>query len=197
VNQTATTVRRTGVTTDVALVATFAALVAVCSFVSAPIGPSGVPITLQTFAVLLAGVVLGARRGFLAVTLYLVVGLAGVPVLAGGTGGVGVLAGPTAGYLLSFPFAAGVAGAAMTLAARRSWRSWRGTVLPAVVGVVLASLVVYAVGVPVLAWRAGISFGAAFASNLTFVPFDAVKAGLAVLVGLAVLRAFPDLRRRP
>jgi len=193
VNQTVTTVRRASVTTDLALVATFAALVAVCSLVSAPIVVGGVPITLQTFAVLLAGVVLGARRAFLAIALYIVVGLVGVPVFAGATGGFGVLAGPSVGYLLSFPFAAAVAGGWLTLAQRRGWRP---VAVHAAVGVVLATLVVYAAGVPVLAWRTGMSLHAAFTYNLGFVPFDAVKAALAVIVGLAVLRAFPDLRRR-
>jgi biotin transport system substrate-specific component len=82
--------------TDLALVASFAALVAVCAITPPVPTGVGVPITLQTFGVLLAGLVLGARRGAAAVGLYLVVGLAGVPVLAGGTGGPGVLAGTNA-----------------------------------------------------------------------------------------------------
>ena len=75
------------VATDVALVAIFAAFVAVCAIVPAIPTGTGVPITLQTFGVVVAGLVLGARRGSLAVLLYLAVGLAGVPVFAGWHGG--------------------------------------------------------------------------------------------------------------
>lgn len=74
---------RSGTATDVALVATFAAFIAVCALVpSIPVAGLTVPITLQTFGVLLAGVVLGPRRGALTVGLYLAVGLAGMPVFA-------------------------------------------------------------------------------------------------------------------
>ena len=97
-------------TTDLAYIAVFAALIAALALVpSIPIGP--VPITLQTLGVLLAGLILGPWRGFAAVTLYLLVGLAGLPVFAGGTGGLGVFGKPSIGYLLSFPIAALVAGA--------------------------------------------------------------------------------------
>src|SRR5687768_11898106 len=101
--------RRTS--TDLALIAGFAALIAICALLPAiKVGAGIVPITLQTFGVLLAGAVLGARRGFLAVVLYLVVGAAGLPVFSGGAAGVAVFAGPTAGYLLGFPLAAGFCG---------------------------------------------------------------------------------------
>ncbi|HEY0118406.1 MAG TPA: biotin transporter BioY, partial [Cellulomonas sp.] len=80
--------------TGVALVAGMAALVAVCAVSPAIPTPVGVPITLQTFGVLLAGLLTGARRGAASVALYVAAGLAGLPLLAGGAGGVGVLAGP-------------------------------------------------------------------------------------------------------
>ena len=103
-----TPTRSTG--TDIALIAGFAALIAVCAILPA-INVSGpVPITLQTFGVLLTGAVLGARRGFLAVVLYLVVGAAGLPVFSGGTGGTAVFTGPTVGYLIGFPLAAACCG---------------------------------------------------------------------------------------
>ncbi|WP_448629585.1 biotin transporter BioY [Cellulomonas soli] len=101
---------RAAVTTDIALITTFTAFIAVCAILPGIPTPSGVPITLQTFAVILSGVVLGARRGTFAVLLYLVIGLAGLPVFAGGTGGTAVLAGPSVGYLLAFPLGAALAG---------------------------------------------------------------------------------------
>ena len=76
-----------------------------------------VPITGQSFAVLLSGVLLGARRAFLAQLLYLAEGAAGLPFFAGGAAGVGRLVGPTGGYLIAFPFAAAITG----LLAERGW----------------------------------------------------------------------------
>src|SRR5699024_5786263 len=96
-----------GTGSSVAMIATFAALIAVLALTPAiTFGPLVVPITLQTLGVMLAGAVLGPRNGGLAVGLYLLVGLAGVPIFAQFTGGLAVLAAPSAGYLLSFPLAA-------------------------------------------------------------------------------------------
>lgn len=178
---------------DLALVAVMAGLVAVCAI--APPVPTGVgvPITLQTFGVLLAGLVLGARRGAAAVALYVVVGLAGVPVLAGGSGGLGVLAGPTIGYLLGFVPAAAVAGAV----ARLAWRvrpRWRFAVLAAG-GLAAGLLVVHPAGIAGLVVRAGMTPAAALAADLAFVPGDVVKALVAAAVAAGVLRAFPELLR--
>ncbi|GAA2247161.1 BioY family transporter [Rarobacter faecitabidus] len=182
----------TGRATDLALIATFAALIAVCSLLTGP-AVSGVPITLQTFAVLLAGIVLGPWRGAGAVALYIVVGLAGLPIFAGGKAGLAVLSGPSVGYLLSFPLAAAIAGAWLRFA-RKSGPSV--VLVHGSIGVVLATLAIYAVGIPVMAARLGIPFSKALVGNLAFVPFDAIKAALAVAVGAMVLRAYPQLTRR-
>ncbi|MGP7960803.1 biotin transporter BioY [Sanguibacter sp. A247] len=175
---------------DLALVATFAALVAVCALTSVAFSAVPVPVTLQTFAVLLAGAVLGPWRGAAAVALYLAVGAAGLPVFAGGTGGLAAVAGPSAGYLLSFPLAALVIGLTVRAAGNRG--SVRTGVAVAL-GALVATVVTYAVGVPVLASRTAMDLGAAWTFNWVFVPFDAVKAGLVVVAAPAVLRAFPAL----
>lgn len=192
--------------TDLALVGTGAALIAVCSLLAIPIGPA--PITLQTFAVLLVGGVLGARRGAFAAGLYLLVGFAGLPVFAEGTGGLVTFGKVTLGYLLAFPIAAFVTGLVVELAARRAARrtstpepargvpSWLRGGGAALVGGLLGSLVIYLVGVPVLAARIGVSLGEGIAINAAFIPFDLVKVGLAASVAAAVHRAFPDLLRR-
>jgi biotin transport system substrate-specific component len=122
-------VTRTSVATDVALVATFAAFVAVCAVLPAIPTGGAVPITLQTFGVVLTGLVLGPRRGTLALLLYVAVGLAGLPVFSGGAGGLGVLGGASAGYLLAFPAAAAIAGG-LGLLARRARPAWRVPALP-------------------------------------------------------------------
>ena len=98
-------------TTDLALVASFAALISALAYLGAiPVGGAGVPITLQTFGVMLTGCLLGPVRGFLAVLLYLALGAVGLPVFAEHTSGLGTFSQPSAGYLLSFPVAALVGG---------------------------------------------------------------------------------------
>lgn len=184
-------------TTNIALIASFAALVAVCSIIAIPVAAVPVPITLQTFAVLLAGAVLGARRGALAVLLYLAVGFAGLPIFAQGVGGPATFGRPTLGFLLAFPVAAFVVGLLVERFRARSWVLSTGLIAAA--GVV-GSLVIYAVGIPVLAARVGLTLQEAAVGNLVFVPFDAVKLALAAIVAASIHRAFPDLlgtRREP
>ena len=90
-------------TTDMAYIALFAVLMAVCSWISIP---AVVPFTLQTFGVFVAVSVLGGKRGTLAVVLYLLMGVVGLPVFAGFSGGLGVLLGSTGGYIVGFVFTA-------------------------------------------------------------------------------------------
>lgn len=184
---------RSGVATDIALIGTLAALTAVCSLVGIPVGQSGVPITLQTFAVLLAGAVLGARRGALAVLLYLAVGFAGLPIFAQGVGGPATFARPSLGYLLAFPLAAWVVGLVVERLGRRGWAVRTGVVVAAGIA---GSLVIYAIGVPVMAARIGVSLMEGLAINAAFLPFDAVKVALVAIVAASVHRAFPDLLDR-
>lgn len=187
-------VTRTSAATDLALIASFAALVAVCAVLPAiPVG-GPVPITLQTFAVALTGLVLGPRRGFLALLLYVVVGLAGLPVLSGAVGGLGVLASASAGYLLSFPLAAAIAGAGSLLARRVSGR-WQVPALFAA-ATVASLVVVHPLGIAVMGWRLGLSPTEALTAGAVFLPGDLIKNALAAVVAAAVLRAFPELRRR-
>ena len=113
------------------------ALIAIAAQITIPMSP--VPLTMQPLAVLLVGVVLGARRGAAAAVLYLLEGVSGMPVFAGGRGGAFWLAGPTAGYLLSYPFAAFIAG-------WFSERGWGSDVLRAVSGMLVALAVIYAGG---------------------------------------------------
>lgn len=178
--------------TDLALVATFAALIAVSAILPAiSVGP--VPFTLQTFAVVLTGAVLGARRGFLAALLYLAIGAIGLPVFAGGSAGLAPFAGPTVGYLVSFPFAAATAG---LVAARIPRRGGVSTALLLFLATLAGVAVNHALGIVGLAWRGGMSLGEAAVVDVVFVPGDVVKALLAALVAAAVHRAFPALLLR-
>lgn len=139
-----------------------------------------VPITGQTFAVLLTGAVLGARRAFIAQALYLAEGAAGLPVFAGGAAGAHVFAGPTAGYLAAFPLAAAVTG----LLAERGWDRRFFTMLAAML---LGSAVIFALG---LAGLARFVPGEALLAQglLPFLPGDLAKSSLASL-------AFPTVWR--
>lgn len=92
-----------GKTYDMAYIAVFTVLIAICSWISIP---TVIPFTLQTFAVFLSIAVLGGRRGTLAVTIYVLLGAIGVPVFAEFTGGLGIILRNTGGYIIGFIFSA-------------------------------------------------------------------------------------------
>ena len=122
-------------TRDIAYIGIFAALIAICSWISVP---TTIPFTLQTLGVFLAAGVLGGRRGTLAVLVYLLLGLVGLPVFAGFTGGPGALVTPSGGYLIGFFFSA-----LLMWAMERAF----GQKLPVLgVSMVLGLLVCYAFG---------------------------------------------------
>jgi biotin transport system substrate-specific component len=138
-----------------------------------------IPLTGQTFAVLLSGVVLGSRRGFLSQALYLVEGAAGLPVFAGGTGSALHLLGPTGGYLWSFPVAAGLLGWLVERGASRSSSKLAGAL-------VVSDLLILASGA---AWL-HILFRVPYSQSwvLGFYPFLVADILKIVLVGLSLPR---------
>ena len=159
---------RTGVT-----VAAAVALTALAAQVSLPVPGSPVPVTGQTFAVLLTAAALGPTRGVAAQGLYLLLGLAGAPVFAGAGHGPHVVFGASGGYLIGFLVAAAITGYG---ARRGADRSPLGTLALFAV----ASAVIYAIGTTWLCLDTGMSAGAGIAAGVTpFLPGDAVKALLA------------------
>jgi biotin transport system substrate-specific component len=168
-------------------VALFAAVVAVLGLFPPIVLPVvGVPITAQSMGVMLAGSVLGARRGGLAVLLFLILVAVGVPILAGGRGGFGVLLGPGGGFLFSWPIAAFLIG----LMVERNWH--RLNIFVAfLINVIGGILFVYACGVPWVAVVAEIGLGKAFVGSLGFIPGDLIKAAIAALVATTLKRAYP------
>jgi biotin transport system substrate-specific component len=186
--------RRT-TSTDLALIAGFAALIAACALLPT-IEVGIVDITLQTFAVLLAGAALGAKRGFLAALLYVVVGTAGMPIFSGGGAGYAVLTGPSGGYLVGFPLAAGLCG----FLVERLPRHKVATSVPLIflAGLVGSFAFIHPLGIAGLVLRADMTWTEAFRLDLTFWLGDAIKNAAMALVATAVHRAFPDLlpRRR-
>jgi biotin transport system substrate-specific component len=155
---------------DVALVLGGAALTGLAAQISVPVPGSPVPVTGQTFAALLVGTALGARRGVAALAVYALAGLAGLPWFAGGASGFSV----SFGYILGMILASAAVGALAQRGADRSlWRT-AGTML-------LGEAIIYAVGVPYLAYAAGLPAATAIAVGLTpFLIGDALKAALAM-----------------
>ena len=94
---------------DICYIAIFTAIIAVCAQLSIPM-PYGVPMTLQTFAIPLAGVILGTKKGTIATLVYILLGAVGAPVFSGFTGGLGVVFGRTGGFILTFPLMSLTAG---------------------------------------------------------------------------------------
>jgi biotin transport system substrate-specific component len=175
--------------TDVALVAGFAALIAAVAILPDIKTGVGVPFSLQTFAVLLAGACLGAVRGFLAAALYLAGGAIGLPIFSGGAAGTAHFLGPTAGYLIAFPLAAGLCG--YIVQRNRERRTSFSLVFTA--GLLSSFLFIHTLGPLNLAWRADMSLQAAFLFDTQFFPGDVMKNVLMALVATSVHRAFPDL----
>jgi biotin transport system substrate-specific component len=163
-----------GLVRDVLLVSGAAVLTGLAAQVSIPLWP--VPVTLQTLTVLLAGAALGPLRGGLSMGLYLVVGAAGVPWFAEQNSGLGFV---TLGYVIGFVLAATLVG---WLARRGADRTFRGTIGAMVAG----NLVIYAVGVPYLAWALGIDLAEAIRLGaLPFLVGDALK----ILIAAGLLPA--------
>lgn len=178
---------------DIAQVAMATGLVAALGLPGAvAVFGSAVPITLQTLGVMLAGSLLGARKGAAALLLFLALVAVGLPLLAGGRGGLGVFAGPSAGYLLAWPVGAWLIGR-LVETGRPGYRWPRGLAANLLGGVG----VVYALGIPVQAWRTGVPLPETTVLAAAFIPGDLVKAVLATGVASGVHRALPDLLASP
>ena len=176
---------------ELAQIATFAGIIAVLGLIPA-VAPFGnaVPITAQSLGIMLAGAILGGRRGALAVLVFLALVALGLPLLAGGRGGLGVFAGPSVGYLIGYPIAAYAVGV-MTSAMGTPYRVAPGIGVTLLGGVVLLNLL----GIIGMILRADLGVGAAFVAAAPFVPGDIVKAVICAFVAKGVHAAYPGLIR--
>lgn len=170
---------------DIARIAVFAALIAVLGLPGS-INVGAVPITAQTLGVMLAGAVLGARRGAIAVVVVLVLVAIGLPLLSGGRGGLGVFVAPSAGYLLGWIVGAFVVGLIVRRGASRP--TWWRVALGSIVGGIL---VVYLFGIPIQSALTGLPLGETIITSLIFIPGDLIKAALTVLITMSLWRAYP------
>lgn len=177
---------------SIAHIALFAALIAVMGLIPKLDLPFGVPITLQTLGVMMAGCLLGARRGFLAVCLLLLMVALGLPLLAGGRGGLGVFVAPSAGFLLGWPFGALVAGLVMR---RLSHLQGHALLAAAFVASLLGGIVVvYGFGIVGLTLIAKLTLSQAALASAAFIPGDLVKCAVCAVVVQTVVRGLPHWR---
>jgi biotin transport system substrate-specific component len=164
---------RSGLVADVLAIAAGVALISAAAQLSIKLPFTPVPITGQTFAVLLVGAGLGAARGGLAGGLYVLLPLAGLPLYASGDHGWSVLSGASGGYLVAFPIAAAVSGRLAELRWDRAFGSAIGAMLT-------GNVIIYAIGVPWLAHSLHVSFQRALELGLyPFVAGDLIKLYLA------------------
>jgi biotin transport system substrate-specific component len=178
-------------TRDLVLMGLFAAIMAALGLLPSFTLPLGVPITAQSMGCMLAGAILGARRGFGAMLIFVLLLCLGLPLLAGGRGGLGIFASPTGGFNLGFPFAALATGWIFA-------RFNRPTSVPAaIVACALGGIgVLYAFGIPYWVAISGNSLSAVLAVAINFIPGDLIKAVVAGLVAVTVRRGYPALGAR-
>ncbi|MBU3092711.1 biotin transporter BioY [Clostridium sp. CF011] len=165
-------------TRDLIITALFTALTAVGGFISIPLGP--VPITLQSFFVLLSGLILGAKLGALSQITYVILGLIGLPVFSGGTGGLTSVVSPTFGFLISFIVVAYVIG---------KITEKNKSLSTIICSVILGSSVMYLMGIPYFYFiftnylGKNINFYAALKyACIPFIPGDIIKAIIAIII---------------
>ena len=164
---------------EVCSIGLFAAIIAVCAQISIPM-PYGVPMTLQTFAIPLAGVVLGAKNGMIAALVYVLLGMVGVPVFAGFTGGIGIVFGRTGGFILAFPFMAFAAG----VGAKKDNLAWL------VLWLTIGAVVLYTVGMLVFSLVAPAALWVSFTLVVVpFLPTEVIKIVLVILFGKLINKA--------
>ncbi len=189
---------------DMVLIALFAALMAVCSWISIPIGD--IPITLQTFGIFVCFLIIGGRNGSLSVLIYILLGMIGAPVFANFKGGLQALIGPTGGYIIGFLFSALFLWLAEIIEKKTALSKFfkKINVLKYVylsIALIIALVICYAFGtvwfIRVYAGK-GKVFTVAKALELCVTPyvvFDLIKIALAFGISIPVKKAIANIRR--
>lgn len=165
---------------DLCMIGLFSAILAITAQISIPM-PFGVPMTMQSFAVTLAGIVLGSRNGALSTLIYMLVGLIGLPVFANFVGGWQVLAGPTGGFILSFPIMAYLIGLGTELRPKWKFSHWTGIILGTTFNLLCGTIMFCAITQS--PFMVGLT-----TCTLPFIPASIIKAILASMLGLNIRR---------
>ncbi|GHU79121.1 biotin transporter BioY [Clostridia bacterium] len=168
---------------DMCFIGIFTAVTVIMAQISIPM-PMGVPITMQTFAICLAGMLLSPRNSFFSALLYVLLGAIGIPVFAQFSGGLGIVFGPTGGFILSFPIMAWL----VALGAEK-----KGAI-PVTLGLVAGILVNFVAGMVLFSLITGNGLGVAFtACVLPFIPTTIIKTVAAGIIGARIKKQAPTL----
>ena len=162
---------------DLCSIAIMAAVTAIMAQIAIPM-PMGVPMTMQTFAVTMAGVILGSKKGGMSILVYVLLGAVGVPVFAGFSGGIQNLIGPTGGFIISFPIMAYIIGLGAEMRKKKGMFTLMlilGTVFNYVVGVIMFCVVMDSTVMTAMT-----------ACVIPFIPTAIIKAVLASILGLQI-----------
>ena len=200
-------------TTMMILCGIFAAVTAICSLITIPLGFTPVPVNLGTLSVFLTGGILGKKYGTLSMTVYVLLGAAGVPVFSGFRGGIGVLAGPTGGYIIGYIVAVLIIGLLMENTVKTSGSSSseselsaaekksspigssaRKKRIPVVLAMTAGLLICYALGTAWFMFSTSTPLWASLVSCVfPFLPGDAIKIAAAAIL---TTRLEPALKRK-
>ncbi|MGL4847538.1 MAG: biotin transporter BioY [Clostridium sp.] len=155
----------------------FAAIVSILAQISIPL-PGSVPLTMQTLGVGLCGILLGSKKGFISILIYVMLGAIGAPIFANFTGGIGIILGPTGGFILSFPIMAFIIGFI-------SERTDKKALI--FIGIIFSVLITYTIGVLQFSLITNSSiYKSILVCVAPFVVTDLLKSILIVLVGLTL-----------
>lgn len=169
--------------TDLIYIALFTAIIAVCSQISIP---TAIPFTLQTLGVFLAGGLLGWKRGTASVLVYLLLGLAGIPVFSNFKSGLGALLGVTGGYIIGFIFTAFIVGLMCDKLGRKLWVIIVSSVLGLAVCYLFGTVwfvIVWNGNAELVSSKGSMSFLAAVGTCMVpYLPFDAAKIAVAAII---------------
>lgn len=171
---------------NLTMIALFAALIAALGLIPKITLAFGVPITAQSLGVMLCGTVLGAKRGALAVLLFLLLVAIGLPLLSGGRGGLGLFVSPSAGFLIGFPIAAFVTGLIV-----EKWRNGPLTLIAGIAAAIGGIIVLYIFGIIGMSITLEKSLTEAAALTMAFIPGDILKAAIAGMITAALAKARP------
>ena len=184
-------------TRDLVLIALFAAIIVFLGIIPPiTLGFIPVPITAQSMGVMLAGCIIGARRGALAYVLVILMVAIGLPVLSGGRGGLAILAGPTAGFIVGWvagAYVTGLLAERLVNEAQSGTRQMAGFFVASLIGGIV---VLYAIGMPWVSMTTGAPLTDVATGSLAFIPGDLLKAAIAALAARAVLIGYPLLPHR-
>lgn len=176
-------------TKSIVYIALFAALTAALGLMP-PISFAGLglpPITAQSLGVMLAGAVAGARRGGLALLLFIALVAVGLPLLAGGRGGLGLFFGTSGGFILAWPLCAALIG---YLVAKNPGASFLTTAIYIALGGIV---LMYAIGIPWMAFVGKLGLSKSITIMVAYVPGDLVKVVVATIIARGLRRAYPNL----